>query len=214
MAVDRRDWPLMLAAGLLGVALVAVLAVALLGRGAGPAASGGVPAGSTDPTTSTRTPVELWGAYEQALSAAEGRMPDAALVSASTQWQHPDEQALLAGAFDWSFVFYSPEKQSTLDVVLASGMAQVVKETQVWVSPGVLGEGKWRAGPRDALLTFLAYGGRPFLEEHPEAVVDLNLGPGEAGTPVWTIVALDVGDRGVLAVSVDAESGAIVAGGS
>jgi hypothetical protein len=214
MAVDRRDWPLMLAAGLLGVALVAVLAYVLLGRGAGLAASGGVPAGSTAPTTSTRVPVELWGAYEQARSAAEGRTPDAALVSASTQWQQPDEQTLLAGPFDWSFVFYSPEKQITLDVVLASGAAQVVKETQIWVSPGTLGEGKWRAGPRDALLAFLAYGGRPFLEQHPEAVVDLNLGPGEAGTAVWTVVALDVGDRGVLAVSIDAESGAIVAGGS
>jgi hypothetical protein len=214
MAGDRHDWPLMLAAAILGVALVAVLAYVVLGQGSSPGATASAPENQTTATTPTRSPVELWEAYEQARSAARARLPDAALVSASTQWQQPDEPALLAGAFDWSFVFYSPEKRSTLDVVYSAGAAQVVKETQVWVSPGVLEEGKWRAGPRDALLAFLAYGGRPFLEKHPEAVVDLNLGPGDGEATVWTVVALDVSDRGVLAVSVDAESGAIVTGGS
>ena len=163
--------------------------------------------------TATLGSVELWKAYERARQAAEDRWPDAALVSASTQWQRADEQVLLAGAVDWSFVFYSTEKRSTLDVVCGPGSVQVVKETRAWVAPGALDEGKWRTGPRDALLAFLAYGGRSFLAQHPEAVVGLNLGPHEQNRPVWAVVALDGDDGSVLGVSVDVETGAIVAGG-
>ena len=108
-------------------------------------------------------------------------------------------------------MFYSAEQKSALDVVVSAGTAQVVKQTRVWVAPGILAEGKWRAGPHDALLAFLACEGEAFLADHPETVVDLNLAQGEDGDPVWTVVALDVSDRSALAVSIDGETGSVVA---
>ncbi|NLF03179.1 MAG: hypothetical protein GX601_19620 [Anaerolineales bacterium] len=205
MAVQGwRQWLQVLAAVAIGVGIVAVGGYLLLSRSASPA-----PGGSQ--ATPTQSTVELWDAYEQARAAAQGRLADATLVSASTQWQQPDEHALLAGARDWSFVFYSAEQKSVLDVAVSTGEAQVVKQTRVWVAPGILAEGKWRAGPRDALLAFLACEGEAFLADHPETVVDLNLAQGEDGDPVWTVVALDVSDRSALAVSIDGETGSVVA---
>jgi hypothetical protein len=208
---SRREWPLIVATVTLSIVIVGIVGYQLLEPPRQPT----LVIAPTRVAAPTATPgsVELWKAYEQARQAAEERWPDATLVSASTQWQRADEQALLAGAVDWSFVFYSPEKRSTLDVVCAPGSVQVVKETRAWVAPGALDEGNWRAGPRDALLAFLAYGGRAFLTQHPEAVVGLNLGPDEENSPVWAVVALDGDDGSVLGVSVDAETGSIVAGG-
>lgn len=211
MAVQGwRQWLQVLAAVAIGVGIVAVGGYLLLSRPAAPATAGSQAANQPTPAP-TQSTVELWDAYEQARAAAQGRLADAALVSASTQWQQPDERTLLAGARDWSFVFYSAEQKSVLDVVVSVGAAQVVKQTQVWVAPGILTEGKWRAGPRDALLAFLAHEGEAFLAGHSEAVVDLNLAQSEGGDPVWTVVALDVGDRSALAVSVDGETGRVVA---
>ena len=76
----------------------------------------------------------------------------------------------------------------------------------MWTSPSVLSEGAWQAGPRDALLVFLACGGRAFLDKHPQAMVDLHLGDNDEGKVVWTVVALDPEDRGLFSVLIDAET--------
>ena len=80
----------------------------------------------------------------------------------------------------------------------------------MWVAPAPLTEGAWRKGPRDALLVFLAYDGRTFLDQHAEAVVDLHLGEYDSGSPAWTIVALNVSDRSLVAVVIDTETGEVV----
>ena len=160
--------------------------------------------------TPTRAPVALWDAFEQAQMAARAKAADVRLVSASTQWQGPSEQALVAGAADWSFVFYTPSEKSSVDVVADVGTVQVVKLTRAWVAPRTLEEGPWRAGPHDALLVFLAYEGSDFLAQHPRAVVDLNLAESKAGGAVWTIVALDAEARQYLALVIDAVSGEVL----
>ena len=160
--------------------------------------------------TLAQEPIELWDAHEQAQEAAWAEAGDAQLVSASTQWQTVNEETLLAGADDWSFVFYSPEKETALDVVVSGDAARVVNQTRVWVAPQTMTEGNWRAGPRDALLTFLAYGGRAFLGEHPQAVVDLRLGESDDAGPVWAIVALDASDQSVFALLIEAETGQVI----
>ena len=162
------------------------------------------------PPTTAQASIDLWDAYEQARTLAHSRAPDALLVSASTQWQSPDEKALLAGTNTWSFVFYSPGEESALDVGVSAGTAQMVKQTRVWVAPTPLAEGGWRAGPKDALLVFLAYEGRSFLDRHPEAMVDLHLSENDEGNPVWSIVALDTSDRGMMSVVIDAETGQVL----
>ena len=57
---------------------------------------------------------------------------------------------------------------------------------------------------------FLAYDGRTFLAEHPQAMVDLHLAGREAnddgGGAVWTIVALDPEDRSLSSLLIDAET--------
>jgi hypothetical protein len=188
----------MVAVGLvLDLALVGYVAYLLWDKGPGDA---------TVPPTSARELVELWDAYEQARVAAQVQAEDVQLVSAKTQWQAVGEQELLDGTGSWSFVFYSPANNQTLDVVVNVGEAHVVKETRVWAGSSVLSEGAWQVGPRDALLVFLAYDGRAFLEAHSQAMVDLHLADNGEGKVVWTIVALDPEDRSLLSVWIDAET--------
>jgi hypothetical protein len=158
----------------------------------------------------TGEPMDLWSAYQQALSMARAHAGDARLVSATTQWQGVDEAALLAGASEWSFVFYLSAAGATLDIGVGTGAAHVVRQTRVWDAPALLPEGDWQAGPRDPLLVFLAYEGSAFLERHPEAVVDLYLREDSEGRPTWTVVALDVSDRSLLSLLIDAETGQVL----
>ncbi|MEA3339477.1 MAG: hypothetical protein U9R15_05870 [Chloroflexota bacterium] len=169
----------------------------------------GSPTTDSAPTLA-QEPIELWDAYGQAQEAARAEAGDAQLVSASTQWQAANEETLLAGADDWSSTFYSSENCNVLDVVVSGGAARVVNQTRVWVAPQTMAEGKWRAGPKDALLAFLAYGGRAFLEEHPSAIVDLHLARSDGASPAWNIVALDANDQSVFALLIDAETGQVI----
>jgi hypothetical protein len=198
----RKKWVSALLAVALGIDLLLVGYVLYL--------LWGRMSGQTEATTApTRVPIELWDAYEQARAAARTQAQDAQLVSASTQWQAVSEQTLVGGASNWSFVFYSPTDDNSLDVVVNAGKAQVVNQAQVWVAPKSLAEGAWRAGPREPLLVFLAYGGRTFLAEHPQALVDLHLASSEddgGGGAVWTVVALDPEDRSMSALLIDAET--------
>lgn len=197
----KRNWVVVLSVAVLGVGYLVLMAYLLWGRLLNGTA--GETAVALPPAPAL---VDLWDAYAQARGAAQAQAADAQLVSASTQWQTVDEEALLAGNSDWSFVFYSPERGRSLDLVVSAGGAQVVNQTQVWMAPRGMVEGAWRAGPEDALLVFLAYGGRAFLDEHPLAVVDLHLAAGDEGEPVWAIVALDPEGRGLLSLLVDAET--------
>lgn len=148
--------------------------------------------------------------FELARVAAQAQAADAALVSGSTQWQQPSAEKLVAGTQDWSFVFYAQSLKSSLDVGASAGAASVLKVTPAWVAPQTLEEGPWRAGPRDALLVFLAYEGSAFLVQNPQAIVDLNLAQNEAGHAVWTITALDAEAGQFLALVVDAVSGTVL----
>ena len=158
----------------------------------------------------TPVPVDLWEAYEQAREAAQTQTADARLLSATTQWQAASENALLEGASNWTFVFYSPASGHSLDVVVNAGVARVVNQTQVWNAPVALAEGPWQAGPGEALLAFLACGGREFVDEHPQVVVDLHLAKGTGGGPAWTIVALDSKGPSLLSLLIDAETGQVL----
>jgi hypothetical protein len=169
---------------------------------------------ATASSAPTPVPVELWDAYTLAHEVAQVQADDAQLVSASTQWQTVSEQTLLDGTSNWSFVFYSPASKSSLDVVANAKEAQVVNKTQVWVASSPLPEGAWQEGPREALLVFLAYGGRTFLAEHPDAMVDLHLADGEENGngegAAWTIVALNPEDRSLFPSQIDAATNQVV----
>jgi len=199
---DKRTWLLMLPLVGLGIGYLLLLGYLVWGKSLG--LRGGAIA-SPPPTS-----VDLWDAYELARATAQAEAPDAQLVSASTQWQAVSEDALLEGAGSWTLVFYSPQSSQVLDVVVSDGVARVLNRTQAWVVPLALGEGNWRTGPKDALPAFLACGGRVFLDEHPEVVVDLHLADDGGGATVWSIVALDLGSHALLSVVVDAETGLVV----
>jgi hypothetical protein len=170
-------------------------------------APGGRPAATSAAIPApTEAAIELWSAYEQARTAARAEAEDAQLTSASTQWQATSEKALLSGPETWSFVFYSPAGKTVLDIVVNREGASVVNQTRVWDAPQFLSEEAWKEGPRDALLAFLAHDGRTFLEENPQAIVDLHLGSGETRNVRWNIVALNPQDQEVLALQIDAET--------
>jgi len=162
----------------------------------------------------TRVLIELWDAYEQARVVAQQQAEDAQLVSASTQWQGAEERALLEGAGDWAFVFYSPARGVSLDVVVSAGAARIVNQTRVWNDPNTMAEGAWQTGPRDAMLIFLARGGRAFLDEHPQAVVNLRLSENEQGDAVWDVVALALAseehNRRLFSMQVNAKTNHVV----
>jgi hypothetical protein len=170
----------------------------------------GLKAGAVASLTPTPVSVDMWDAYRQARAAAQAQAPDAQLVSASAHWHGVSEDALLEGASNWTFVFHSSASSHSLDVVANAGGARVVNQAPAWVAPTVMAEGAWQAGPRDALLAFLACGGRAFLGEHPQAVVDLHLSRNGGHSLAWTVVALDPGDRSVLSLLVDAETGQVL----
>lgn len=199
---EKRTRLLVLPVVSLGIAYLLLLGYLLWGKSLGLT--------SATAASLTPTPVDLWKTYEQARVAARTEAPDAQLVSASTQWQTVSEDALLEGAGSWTLVFYSPQSSQVLDVVVNDDVARVLNRTQAWVVPLALTEDNWRTGPRDALAAFLACGGRTFLDEHPEAVVDLHLTEDSGGGAVWSIVALDLGSHAVLSVVVDAETALVV----
>lgn len=201
---NKRNWMLVLPVAGLGMGYLLLLGYLLLGDVLGLRAAANV---SLTPTPAA---VDLWDAYGQAQAAAQARASDAQLVSASAHWHGVGEDALLGGPSNWTFVFYSPGSGCSLDVVVDAGAARVVNQTQAWVVPMALAEGSWQTGPSDALLAFLACGGRAFLDAHPQAVVDLHLAGNDEGTPVWTIVALDPEDRSLLSLLVDAETGRVL----
>ena len=158
----------------------------------------------------TSMPIGVWDVYELARVAAQAEAPDGQLVSASTQWQAASEDALLNEAGNWTLVFYAPQSGHVFDIVVSGGVGRVVSRTQVWVAPQVVPEGFWQAGPADALRAFLACGGRAFLDEHPQTVIDLHLAGNEEGRVIWSVAALDPGGHDVLSLAVDAETGQVL----
>ena len=150
--------------------------------------------------------VDLWDAYKRAQKAASASTRDAQPVSASTQWQAATESALLAGANQWSFGFYEPGDKKAVDVIVTPDSARLANQTSVWDAPATLGEGAWQQGPRDALLVFLARGGREFLQKHQQAVVSMHLANGEEAGPFWDVAAVTMGDRSLVAVRIHAET--------
>jgi len=201
---NRRNWLLVLPLAGLGIGYLLLLGYLLFGNALG------LKAAARSVSLTPPPPVDLWEAYGSAQAVAQARASDAQLVSASAHWHGVSEDALLGGPSNWTFVFYSPASEHSLDVVVNAGMARVVNQTQVWATPIAIAEGSWRAGPGDALLVFLACGGQAFLHEHPQAVVDLHLAGNDEGSPVWTIVALDPETRSLLSLLVDAETGQVL----
>jgi len=164
------------------------------------------PEPTAPPPSAGQEAVDLWEAYNRAQMAARASDPDAQPVSASTQWQAATEDALLAGAHQWSFGFYGARDEKAIDVVVTPGSARLANQAQVWDAPLTLSEGAWQQGPRDALLVFLARGGREFLQKHKQAVVSMHLANSEEAGPLWDVAAVTMGDRSLVAVRIDAET--------
>ena len=150
--------------------------------------------------------LELWNAYERARIAVLQQTPDAQLISATTQWQAAIEREMLIGADDWVFTFYTPAEKQIVIAQVNEGQAQIVQRMQVQAAPPSLTEGRWHEGPNDALLVFMANGGRTFIEAHPEAAINLRLGDYENRGPAWSIHASDFESQDVILVVIDAET--------
>jgi hypothetical protein len=155
------------------------------------------------PTPST---LEMWDAYERAQAAIWQEALDVQLVSATTQWQAATEKEVLNGADNWVFTFYSPAKGQLIVARVNPERAQAVHRTQTQAVPARLPEGRWHEGPKDALLIFMANGGRAFMEAHPTAVIDLHFGDYEGRGPAWDILASDAESREIVKVVIDAET--------
>jgi hypothetical protein len=199
--------------GLLAVSIVLGLFVLLMAQqtksvatNAGPPLPEPVVQVTSVAPTAKPAMLALWNAYERALAAAQAEAADAQLASASTQWQAPSEEALMAGSDKWAFTFYSAAKSSVLDVIVGTDKAWVVNRTEVWDAPAVLSGENWHAGPQDVLLILLAHGARDFMAAHPQSTVELHLAQHADGYPAWNAAVVDSQNQDTFAVLVNAET--------
>jgi hypothetical protein len=162
------------------------------------------------PPTAGPANLGVWDGYGWAFGAAQAEASDAQLVSASAQWQAPQEDALLAGSDTWAFTFYSEARDRIIDVVVTTDGAWVVNQSEAGRAPALLTNGKWHEGPRDALLISLAHGVRDFMAAHPQATVELRLNQHDDGYPLWNVIAVDSQSRESFVVTVNAATMAMV----
>jgi len=154
------------------------------------------------PEPEESAPHTLSSAYQAAWESTQEEGDDLRLLGASTQWQQASEEAILKEAGNWVFTFYAPSKREEIDVLVKPQGARIVNRSRVYKVRDGLSDGQWQEGPRDALLIFLAQGGREFLTHHPTATVNVHLSSNQSQA-VWTILATDIGAES-LSVQVEA----------
>lgn len=205
----KRTRVIVLAAmGLLILGVYALLAGLLMGWQ--PDISAGAP-----PVAATPVPLEerartAQAAYAQAEVVALDWQEDARLVRASASWSEPTAERLLTEDVAWVFYFFSQKVGRLQRVVVdeqgVSGeAAQAMDRVPVSIDPD-----EWQVDSPDALVHFLAHGGREFLTEHHVTTMRVQLSaellPGRL---VWMVVALASTDRTAKGVWVDAVSGEV-----
>jgi hypothetical protein len=154
-------------------------------------------------------------ALPAAEEAARAWQSDAQLVSANASWRGLPPDELLTAEVSWSYTFFSPQAR-TVRVWSVTPQGAAAAET-ITANPNtrVLDFATWKVDSPQVLTTFLDHGGRGFLEENPEATVNLRLGPSEEGeSSIWLAFGLSSSNRSTLTVQVDPTSGEVRTSGS
>jgi hypothetical protein len=189
------------AAGVLVVAVVALLALA--GPGSGPPSSSPV----SLPGLGGQTAME---ALDSALEAAERWEADAQLAGASCTWSEAGVAS--SSETEWAFQFYSPSTQRLAVVMVSGDAAWLFRDV---LSPYVVptfSTAEWRVDSDEALQVWWDYVGRSLLGRHPTADVAVQLRPSADHEMrlVWSVVGLFGDPDDALAVTVSGVEGTIV----
>lgn len=212
----RQD--LILLTGLLALACVSVLTVALLvlryQQAPEPTLAANSAAVPGPQPTHTVTFVQVTGLsqYKLAQAAAQRWAGDAQLVSANAVWPKVVSKAQVGEPTLWTYRFFSVEKQRLFFVNVApEGQVETIEHVKpVSLPPRPLPLDSWTIDSSAALAIWLDYGGAKVLGENPglEILIQLRTVNNNAN-PVWIVAGLNNRTEQIHTVVIDANQGVV-----
>lgn len=164
------------------------------------------------PATTTRwtgltAPLPLEQAAQKARERALAWQPDAVLVRVEASWR-PGEQWLEVQTLPvtWLFTYYSPTAGALATVSVNAEKVHWIPPMEITRPPRALPAFPPPYGVDRMWLTFLGAGGKEFVRQHPDALIQIVLRMEEG--PIWQVSA--VGGGGFLQVQISAETGTLI----
>jgi hypothetical protein len=149
-------------------------------------------------------------AYTRAEAVAKGWQEDARLVSARAAWGNATESGFREGKTSWAFYFLSPQaRQIRIFSVTAEEAVGTRTMDALSISDGI-DLTLWQVDSPQAIQLFLDEGGQAFLDQHPDAGVNLQLILDEQNRQVWMASGFSGSDQASLTVILDAQTGEVV----
>ncbi|MBN1218578.1 MAG: hypothetical protein JXM69_06610 [Anaerolineae bacterium] len=213
----RQD--LILLTGVLSLACFSVITVGLLllryqQSLASPTAAN--PASIPEPqATHTVAFVQITGLGQYSPVEAEARAwaGDAQLVAAHANWPQVFYQDQLGQPGQWTYRFYSPERQRLLLVKIEpDGRTRAFEHREtVTLPPDTLDSTAWSIDSPAALARWLDGGGAALIERNPGLEVLIQLRSlSRYPHPVWMVTGSDKRTQDILVVVIDASDGQMV----
>jgi len=149
-------------------------------------------------------------ALPSAQEAARAWQEDAQLVSANASWRGLPADELLEEEASWAFAYFSPGARALRVLQVTPEGAEEAETMDANPNAKVVDADSWHVDSGEVLSTFLQQGGRDFLQENPEATVNLRLGSTEdGGSLVWLAMGISSADKRTIVVQVDPVTGAV-----
>ena len=159
--------------------------------------------------------MQITGLSQYALAEAEAAAwaVDAQLVSANSSWPFVLNVEEIGLPSEWTYRFYSPDKERLFVVKVEPGgqtrsFEHVVK---IILPPPTLGADAWLIDSPTALATWLDWGGADLVHKNPglEVLAQLRY-VNNYKQPVWMIIGADQRTQDIHVVLIDAYEGGVV----
>ena len=205
MKLTKVEWIAVLVTGL-GLFLVAIIVGALVMQAVRyqPATGQATiqPRPQSSPVLTTAK-----AAYPAAETLARQWHDDAQLSRITAAWRQPTETELLTAQTSWAFYFYAPSVRETLIVSVTGQTAHQTRIGPAVQISAVIPPNAWQVDSPQAMHHFLENGGREFLQEHPQAGVNLQLNVSDQGQVEWSVMGVSTPDQPTVLFFVNAGSG-------
>jgi hypothetical protein len=153
------------------------------------------------------------GQYQQANAEAQAWAADAQLVAASAHWPRVIYEDQIGEPGEWTYRFYSPEKQRLFNTKVRpdGSIFSFEHVVMITLAPPLLDTGEWSIDSPAALSTWLDYGGAELVRRNPglEILIQLRSLPNHPA-PVWSVIGSDKRTQDIHIVIIDANTGDVV----